>query len=81
MSEEQVEAKDKKWVIRVTTLIQMNPPKYQNFYIGVKGDKEQAEQMKKVISRKGFQVGGERFFSDSIKSLVIKEDGEILNEQ
>lgn len=72
---------EENWVIRVTTLVNTHPSKYQNFFIGVKGTKEQAKIMKDKISVVGFKVGGQHFIPTMIKNLTIKRDGEVLNEQ
>ena len=46
---------------------------YKNFYMGVKGSREQAAEMQNQIARHGFMNDGERIFPDSIESINLKE--------
>lgn len=60
------------YVICVVALVSTTPKRiYQNFYYGVRG-KTPAEDLMRLIRRKGFITEGERFFPDQIESLTLK---------
>ena len=46
---------------------------YKNFYMGVKGNRDQAVLMQNQIARSGFMADSERVFPDSIESINLKE--------
>ncbi len=47
--------------------------KYMNFYLAVKGNREQAVLMQDHIAKVGFTTDGIRVFNDDIESITLKK--------
>lgn len=70
-----------KYLVCVVVLVEKQPRKYANYYLGVDGDEVAAKVMRDQIAKVGFKADGRRFFPDEIETLNIKQVEEKSDEQ
>ena len=82
MSEEPEAVEEEVYVICVVALCRELLPKrvYANFYVGVKGSRQDAVELQNTISRKGFKTGDHRIFPDDIESINLKKKDDVNGE-
>ena len=70
------------YVICVVALDRKLLPKrvYKNFYMGIKGDREDAVLVQDRIRCVGFKAEGERIFPDDIESINLKKKDDVNGE-
>lgn len=59
-------------ILCIVALENKSPREYKNYYLAIRGTKEEAQLMQTAIAKNGFKSDERRFFPDEIESLTIK---------